>query len=152
VENAANEHADHFSAGDSAMLWMLSLLTLSCLLAPLAATAAEIKAKVIAKGSLADATLTIAAPTNGVVATPKDLEQLCKAWKIEAPKVDFTKELVIVGTTVGSQLSLNAKLNDGNLVVNFLATSDFGEGFRYLFATCPRDGVKKVNGIDLKSE
>jgi hypothetical protein len=105
------------------------------------------------KGSVADADKQKDAPA--VITNSKALEKLWKDWKIDGkvPEVDFTKEIVVVGTTVGSRISLSAKLDDkGNLDVLGIATSDFGPGFRYLLATVPREGVKSVNKKELPKE
>ena len=81
------------------------------------------------------------------------LEKMWTSWKLEdkLPKVDFDKELVIVATTVGSKLSLFANLDEkGNLKVGGVATRDIVPGFRYMIATISRDGIKAVNGKELK--
>ncbi len=104
-------------------------------------------------GSVADANLANKAPT--VVTSTKQLEKLWKDWKIgdKAPEVDFTKEIVIVQTTVGSKLTVNCSLDDnGNLKILGLGTSDFGEGFRYVIQSVNSEGVKKVDGKDLPKE
>jgi hypothetical protein len=104
------------------------------------------------KGSVADAELAKDAPE--YVADAKSLEKLWKKWGIEGkvPEVDFRKEIVIVATTVGSRLSLSARLNDqGNLEVLGIATRDIRPGFRYVLATVSREGVKTVNGKELKA-
>ena len=135
------------------MAQMLGILMAALWLLPTVAVAGDVKTVVIAKGSIADVNLAAVAPANGVLATDKELQELCKAWKIDMPKVDFAKDLVIVGTTRGSLLSPMVKLDDdGTLVVNFEFTTDFGQGFRYLLATCPRDGVKKVKSAELRKE
>ena len=103
------------------------------------------------KGSVADADLAKDAPE--YVADAMSLEKLWKKWGVEgkAPEVDFKKEIVIVSTTVGSRLSLSAKLDDkGNLEVLGLATRDLAPGFRYVIATVSREGVKTVNGKEWK--
>jgi hypothetical protein len=90
-----------------------------------------------------------------VITSAKALEKLWKAWKIEGkvPKVDFTKEVVVVGTTRGSKIKLNAILDDkGNLEVLGLATRDLRPGFRYVMGTVSRDGVKTVNKKELPKE
>ena len=105
------------------------------------------------KGSVTDEKLLKDAPA--CIADAKSLEKLWKAWKIEdkMPEVDFTKEIVVISTTSGSKLSIFANLDDkGNLEVGGLGTRDFGEGFRYVIATVPREGVKTINGKDLPSE
>src|SRR6266851_1934818 len=105
------------------------------------------------KGSVADEKLAKDAPA--CITDAKALEKLWKAWKIEdkMPEVDFTKEIVVLSTTPGSRLTIFANLDDkGNLEVGGLATRDFGEGFRYVIATVPREGVKTINGKDLPAE
>jgi hypothetical protein len=104
-------------------------------------------------GSVADEKLLKDAPS--CVTDAKSLEKLWKAWKIEdkVPEVDFTKEIVVIATTSGSKLNLFANLDDkGNLDVGGLGTRDLVEGFRYVIATVPREGVKTVNGAELPGE
>ena len=63
--------------------------------------------------SLEDRDLQKEMPENGVVVSQKGWEKLAKAWSIKEPaKVDFDKEILIVATTVGSQLRLGSKLDD----------------------------------------
>jgi hypothetical protein len=103
------------------------------------------------KGSVADADLAKGAPE--YVTNAKDLGELWKNWKIEGkvPEVDFKKQIVLVSTTVGSRLTLSATLDDkGNLQVLGLATRDIAPGFRYVMATVSREGVKTINGKELK--
>ena len=105
------------------------------------------------KGSVADETQQKDAPE--VITNTEVLEKLWKAWKIEGktPKVDFTKEIVVVGTGGGSKLSLNARLDDkGNLELLGLATADAVPGFRYVLATVSREGIKTVNKKELPKE
>ena len=105
------------------------------------------------KGSVADEKLQKGAPE--CITSAKGLEKLWKEWKIEdkMPKIDFDKEIVVIGTTVGSKLNLSAKLDDkGNLEVGGFGTADFGPGFRYVIATVPREGVKTVNKKELPKE
>jgi hypothetical protein len=69
------------------------------------------------------------------------------------PKVDFTKEIVVLGTTNGTRIRMWAKLDDqGNLQVLGNATTDYTPGFRYVIATVPREGVKTVDGKELPKE
>jgi hypothetical protein len=136
---------------------VLTALAVVVLLAPQAraekkaADKKEVKLIKEWKGSVADGDLAKGAPE--YVTNAKDFGELWKNWKLEgkAPTVDFKKEIVIVSTTVGSRLNLSAKLDDkGNLEVVGLATSDFGEGFRYVMATVSREGVKSINGKEIK--
>ena len=104
------------------------------------------------KGSVADADLAKDAPE--YVADAMSLEKLWKKWGVEGkvPEVDFKKEIVIVSTTAGGRLTLSARLDDkGNLEVLGVATRDFRPGFRYVLATVSREGVKTVNGKELKA-
>jgi hypothetical protein len=91
-----------------------------------------------------------------VITSTKGLEAVWKAWKVkgEAPKVDFTTELIVAVYSVGSKLNIaGATLDDkGNLNVLGLGTSDIGPGFRYVLGTVNRKGVKTVNGKDLPKE
>jgi hypothetical protein len=127
-------------------------LTLAALSAPQArADKKEVSLTREWKGTVEDADLAKAAPD--FVADAKAFAKLWKKWGIadKVPKVDFRKEIVIVTTTSGSRLSLSARLDDkGDLEVLGAATSDFGPGFRYVMATVRREGVKTVNGKELK--
>jgi hypothetical protein len=105
------------------------------------------------KGSVADKTLRKDAPA--VITDAKALEKLWTAWKIEdkVPEVDFNKEIIVLSTTEGSQIGMEAKLDDkGNLQVSGGYTLDLRPGFHYVIATVPREGVKKVNGKDLPKQ
>jgi hypothetical protein len=100
-------------------------------------------------GAVADETLLKGQPT--VIVNAKDLEKLWKAWGIkdEMPKVDFDKEIVVVATTSGSRINMSCVLDGENLQVLGIATRDLVPGFRYVIATVPREGIKKVDGKDL---
>jgi hypothetical protein len=102
------------------------------------------------KGSVDDEAQLRGAPE--CITSAKALEKLWKAWKIEGnvPKVDFDKEIVVVGTTRGSKLILSATLDaNDNLEVLGVATRDLLPGFRYVLATVSREGVKTVNKKNL---
>jgi hypothetical protein len=101
-------------------------------------------------GSMADLSLSKAVPE--VILTEEGLKNLWKVWKIEAsmPKVDFSRNLIVVQTTRGSRLRLSATLDDkGDLKVLGAATADLRPGFRYVVAVLSREGVKTVNGKEL---
>lgn len=104
--------------------------------------------------SLDDETLQKAMPVSGVIASEKAWATLAKDWKIEKPaKVDFSKEVLVVATTVGSRLNLSTKLDDaGDLKLIGIATRDLRPGFRYAIKSVSRDGVKSVNGKPLPKE
>ncbi len=101
------------------------------------------------KGSVEDVALLKDTPT--VIADSKALEKLWKDWKVadKPSDIDFTKELVVITTSRGSQLRLLANLDEGNLQVSGLGTRDLRPGFRYVIATVSRKGVKTVNGKEL---
>jgi hypothetical protein len=136
------------------MLRMLALLSLPALFLTLSiahAEAKEVKATKQWAGSVENDELAKEAPA--FIADAKELEKLWKSWKIEekVPKVDFDKVLVVVMTTGGSRINFGAKLDEkGNLSLVGMATLDLVPGFRYIIATVSREGVKSVNGKEVK--
>ena len=108
---------------------------------------------VLLAGSVVDKGLQKEAP--GIIVSQKEWEKLTKVWGIkDIPKVDFDKEILVVGTTIGSRLDLDANLDvKGNLEVTGVSTSDIGpEGFRYTIKSVSRAGIKTVNGKELPKE
>jgi hypothetical protein len=105
-------------------------------------------------GSIDDEKLAMQTPEPPVIVSQKGWEKLAKAWGLkDPPKVDFTKELLIVATTRGSQLNLSSKLDDkGNLQVSAISTRDLRPGFRYSIKSVSREGVKTANGKELPKE
>jgi hypothetical protein len=132
----------------------LALATLA--LAALISSAAERKRLEVVKefrGSVGDLTLQKEKPKNGVVVDEKAFAKLWKAWGVKGkmPKIDFDKHLVLVATSRGSRLTLSAVLDDkGDLRALALATRDLRPGFRYHIIVVSREGVKTVNGKELK--
>lgn len=101
-------------------------------------------------GDIADESLQKAMPANGVIANTKDWEKLAKAWGIkDAPKVDFTKEILIVATWRGSSFNISANVKAGDLTVSGFGTKDLRDGFRWKIQSMKRDGIKTVNGKEL---
>jgi hypothetical protein len=134
-----------------ALVLLLGLALVALLAAPALAGKTAVKTTKEWAGSVADAELSKDAPA--YVADAKALEKLWKKWGVEGkvPEVDFKKEIVIVSTTSGSKLTLRPALDDkGNLEVLGLATRDLVPGFRYVIATVNREGVKAVNGKEIK--
>jgi hypothetical protein len=134
-----------------------AVLALLVLLGVVAATRAEdkqIKATRDWKGTVADETLQKKAPANGFITDAKTFKQLWEDWKIgdKVPEIDFKKEVVVVETTRGSILQVGSmKLTDkGDLRVVGIATRDLAPGFRYAVLVLPREGVKTINGKELK--
>ena len=136
--------------------WMtatLAALTLAALLPAAArAQAKAVKPTAEFRGAVADVGLIKEAPPGGVITSEKELQKLWTAWKVgdKMPRVDFTKDLVVLATTRGSRVVLRVQLDDkGNLRVGGFGTRDFRPGFRYVIGVIPRAGVKSVNGKEL---
>jgi len=108
-----------------------------------------VKPKAETAGTVAD---DAAAGPARTVADAKAFEKLWADWKIpaDAPKVDFAKEFVVVVTSRGSRLNVVASLSSDDLNVTGVSTRDLRPGTRYVMAVFERDGVKKVNGKELK--
>ncbi len=75
-------------------------------------------------------------------------------WKLgdKVPESDFKKAVVIVETTRGGILRVgNIQLTDkGDLRVAVISTRDLRPGIRYAILVVPREGVKTINGKELK--
>jgi hypothetical protein len=111
------------------------------------------KSTVDLAGSIDDEKLSMEMPPSGVVASQKGWEKLAKAWGLkDPPKVDFSKELLIVATTRGSRLSLDSKVENGDLEIRATSTRDLRPGFRYAIKSIPREGIKTVRGKELPKE
>lgn len=101
-------------------------------------------------GDLKDESLQTAAPANGVIMAQKDWDALAKAWGIkDAPKLDFTKELLVVGTWRGSVFNITPTVKDGDLSVSAFGTKDLRPGFRWKIASVKREGIKSIQGKPL---
>ncbi|VTT98392.1 Uncharacterized protein OS=Pirellula staleyi (strain ATCC 27377 / DSM 6068 / ICPB 4128) GN=Psta_1268 PE=4 SV=1 [Gemmataceae bacterium] len=104
-------------------------------------------------GSIDDESLQTLAPASGVIASEKAWEKLAKAWGVkDAPKVDFTKELLAVGTWKGSSFSVVPLVADGDLTVSGRGTKDLRPGFRWKVVSVSRDGIKTVQGKEIPKE
>ena len=116
--------------------------------------AAEEKPTIDLAGSLDDAALQKSAPESGVIVSAKAWDALVKAWNLgdKLPKVDFDKEIIAVATTVGSRLTFNPQVKDGDLKTVAIATRDLRPGFRYAIKSVKKEGVKTVNGKELPKE
>lgn len=99
------------------------------------------------RGAGTDQALGRAAPQ--AVNSTEAWKKLWASWKLEgeAPTIDFTKNLVVVATTVGSSLNLNLRMGEnGDLRVMAISTRDLRPGFRYVFAQVSSDGIQSING------
>jgi hypothetical protein len=104
-------------------------------------------------GSIEDESLQKAMPASGVIVSQKGYDALAKAWGIkDAPKVDFTKEILVVGTWKGSVFSIKTMVKDGDLTVSGFGTKDLRPGFRWKVQSISREGIKTVQGKDLPKE
>jgi hypothetical protein len=104
------------------------------------------------KGSVDDENLMRMSPKSGVITDEKEFQTLWNAWKLgdKVPAIDFKKDLVVLGVTRGSRLNVNPQVQDGNLRVMAISTRDLRDGFRYEIHQISREGIKKVEGNDLK--
>lgn len=137
-----------------AICFVLSLAVVVLLTAVVHAEKKAVKPTKDWTGSVQNEKLAQDAPA--VVVSKAGLEKLWKAWMLteKMPDVDFTKELLVVQTSRGSQLRLTgATLDDkGDLQALGLGTRDLRPGFRYVIASFSREGVKTVNGKELPKE
>ena len=130
--------------------WMMVVAALLVVIGLAGVARAELKPVKPSKtwtGSVADEALMRDAPH--FIATAPALQQLWKSWGIagDVPKVDFTRELVVLGVTRGSRIGVSATLDEkGDLRVVAISTKDLRPGFRYVLAAVSREGVKSVNG------
>jgi hypothetical protein len=136
---------------------MIRLLVLAALAAGVSFSFAEEPKKekptVELSGDIKDEALQKEVPANGVIVSQKGWDALAKAWAIkDAPKVDFTKEILIVGTWKGSVFSIAPTVKDGDLTVSARGTKDLREGFRWKIQSIKRDGIKTVQGKELPKE
>jgi hypothetical protein len=106
-----------------------------------------------------DGPLMKAAPKSGFIANDKAWTELFKAWNLskDRPKIDFTKQLVLVDVAQGSpntffpnMITLNVLR--GDLRAGAAVTEIAGPGFIYLIRVVDRTGVKTVNGTTLDKE
>jgi hypothetical protein len=82
-------------------------------------------------------------------------EELAKIWKDlngkgKPPEVNFAAEFAVIVFSRGSALDIKAINDDGVMDVFGFGTKDIQPGMRYVVGTFSRDGVKKVNGKELK--
>ena len=102
---------------------------------------------------LHDDTLKKMSPKTGLVTEKKAFEQLWKAWRKDekVPEIDFKKQFVVVTLAGGpNKPGVTATLDEGNLKIQARQTLIGGKGFGYSIAVFKREGVKKVNGQELK--
>jgi hypothetical protein len=132
----------------------VALSALAMFLVPVAAEEPKpAKPTVDLSGSIEDEALQKEMPASGVIVSEKAWEKLAKAWGIkDAPKVDFAKEILVVGTWKGSVFNIKTAVKDGDLIVSGFGTKDLRPGFRWKVQSITREGIKTVQGKDLPKE
>jgi hypothetical protein len=86
----------------------------------------------------------------GVILGQKEWERLAAAWGIKTvPKVDFNKELLLVGSWRGTGFKFLSDVKDGNLTVELVGDKNIEPGFRYRIIALKRDGITKFQGKEL---
>ena len=100
--------------------------------------------------SVADADKEKAMPGVGVIYGTKEWERLAAAWGIKQPaKVDFTKEILLVGTHRGANFKFLPEVKNGDLTVELVGDKEAQPGFRYRIVSLKRDGITKFQGKEL---
>lgn len=94
------------------------------------------------------------APAEGYLADAEAFDKVWKGWRPgeETPKIDFTKDLVVVGVVSGpNNVLMRPTLDEaGELKFIVAGTKIGGPGFGYLLLQIPREGIKSINGNPLK--
>ncbi len=101
-------------------------------------------------GQVIDNSLRKLAPPTGFIVDPTSWQKICKTWQpdMKVPRVDFSKNLVLVGTVPGPNLVLMRPTIDkkGNISFLVAGTKRGGPGFGYKLIAISRQGVKTVKG------
>ncbi|QJW99459.1 hypothetical protein [Frigoriglobus tundricola] len=86
----------------------------------------------------------------GVILSQKEWERLAADWGIkDVPKVDFDKELLLVGTWRGTGFKFLSEVKNGNLSVELVGDKNVEPGFRYRIVSLQRAGITKFQGKEL---
>ncbi len=100
--------------------------------------------------SVADADKLQAFEGVGVITGQKEWERLAAAWGVkEVAKVDFKKEILLVGTWRGTSFKFLSDVKSGDLNVELVGDKNPEDGFRYRVLSLKRDGITKFMGKDL---
>jgi hypothetical protein len=137
------------------MIRPLAFAALAAFVLTTAAAAEEPKATetVNISSSIEDPVLIREAPPSGVIVSQKTWEKLAATWEIkDVPKVDFTKEILIVGTWRGTSFKFLNEVKNGDLTIELIGDKDVRPGFRYKIISVQRDGIKSVGGKELPKE
>ena len=107
-------------------------------------------------GQVKDNSLRKLAPPTGFIVDKQAWEKICLAWRPaeQVPKVDFAKQLVLVGVVPGPNLVLMRPTIDqkGNISFLVAGTKKGGPGFGYKLIAISRQGVKTVKGKPVVSK
>lgn len=107
-------------------------------------------------GKIEDKSLRKLAPKSGFIADEQTWKKLWTAWRPEEElsKVDFAKELILVGTVSGPNLVIMRPTIDdeGNVKYVVGGTKIGGPGFGYKLVKIGKDGVKTVNGNSIEAK
>lgn len=91
-----------------------------------------------------------ALPGIGVVYGQKEWERLAAAWGIkDVPKVDFSKEILLVGTHRGANFKMLSEVKNGDLTVELVGDKEAQPGFRYRIVSIDRANITKFQGKEL---
>lgn len=117
---------------------------------PLNSAEPKVTGTVDIASSVPDAEKLQAFSGTGVIVSQKDWERLAAAWGIkDVAKVDFAKELLVVGTWRGASFKFVPEVKSGDLTVELLGDKTPQPGFRYKVVSYSRDGITKFQGADL---
>jgi hypothetical protein len=103
-------------------------------------------------GTIANPAKADAAPPNRLITNAKDWAGLQLAWGIkDPPKVDFTREMLVVATTNNDKLVIETDVDKaGDLHIRALDNGvETGGGFRYRIKAIDKAGIKTVEGVPL---
>lgn len=112
---------------------------------------AQEKPTLAEQGWVDDPKLLKSKPANHVLVTEKALAALWKDWGIKnaMPKIDFTKEFVIVATDKGVGNFLAVLDKKGNVNFEYAGPPRDKPGFSFILQSHTRTGVKTVKGQPL---
>jgi hypothetical protein len=89
----------------------------------------------------------------GVILGQKEWERLAAEWGIkDVPKVDFSNELLLVGTWRGTAFKFLSDVKNGDLTVELVGDKNIEPGFRYRVVSLNRAGITKFQGKELPKE
>lgn len=89
----------------------------------------------------------------GVILSQREWERLAAAWGVkDPPKVDFSKELLLVGTWRGTSFKFLNDVKNGDLTTEIVGDKDDRPGFRFRVVSLPRAGIKSFMGKELPKE